>query len=465
MAFFFKHTNDYFNTGCFQLFNTFTIHLFKGIAAAHHHCWDFMFNDQVDAGRSFTVVSTRLKRNVNSSVGKKFGSILKPLQYLVYGIHLSMSFAVLLMVPLTYDQTVMHDNSPHHRVWADTAYTQIGKFKATAHVGFVMGHGAKIGLSELEFIEFKNLLNSNSANSLIQRILVQTFSFLCRMKTVKDVFAEFRQELSSLYDASEIESLTLLILSEILETNKAKLKAFPEQELTPEQTDRTTKVLSRLKTGEPVQYILGYTEFYGLPLKVNPSVLIPRPETEELVEWVLNSGQLTVGSILDIGTGSGCIAISLKKNLTDAQVSAIDISTGALETARENAKVNEVKVDFINADILNLKSEIVHPKFEIIISNPPYVTLEDKKQMHTNVTDFEPHTALFVPENDPLIFYKAIVDFASGHLEKGGLLFFEINENHGEQLVELLSHKSFINIELRKDMSGRDRMIKAQIGS
>ena len=176
------------------------------------------------------------------------------------------------------------------------------------------------------------------------------------------------------------------------------------------------------------------------------------------------SWQLAVGSILDIGTGSGCIAISLKKNLKGAEVSAIDISTEALKTAKENAELNEADVNFIEADILNLAHHSpLTTHYSLIISNPPYVTLDDKKQMHTNVTDFEPHTALFVPEDDPLIFYKAIADFASTHLEKGGLLFFEINESYGEQTVKLLEHNLFKNIELRKDIGGRYRMIKAQL--
>jgi release factor glutamine methyltransferase len=256
----------------------------------------------------------------------------------------------------------------------------------------------------------------------------------------------------------------MIVLSDVTGISSAKIKAFPETEIAATDTERIESILTRLKTGEPVQYILGHTEFYGLPFKVNPSVLIPRPETEELVEWGISSVgslQLAAGSILDIGTGSGCIAISLKKNLKYAEVSAIDISPDALKTAKENAELNKVNVNFVQDDILNLKSEIENSKFEIIISNPPYVTLDDKKQMHTNVTDFEPHTALFVPEYDPLIFYKAIADFASTHLEKGGLLFFEINESYGEQTVELLKHKLFNNIELRKDMSGRFRMIKA----
>ena len=290
---------------------------------------------------------------------------------------------------------------------------------------------------------------------------------LCSMKTIKDVFDDYKAGLTTLYDAHEAEAITLLAVTEITGFSKAKVKAFPEQEISEQQAKSLDDILIQLKTGKPIQYILGTTEFYGLPFKVNPSVLIPRPETEELVEWAIlsvSSLKLAVGSILDIGTGSGCIAISLKKNLPQFKVSAMDISGEALQTAKQNVELNQVDVDFVNADILNYKSEIVNRKFEIIISNPPYVTLHDKTQMHTNVTAFEPHTALFVPEDDPLVFYKAIADFAVLNLSPGGLLFFEINENYGNEVVEILNDKSFKNIELRKDMSGRDRMIKSELG-
>jgi len=302
---------------------------------------------------------------------------------------------------------------------------------------------------------------------------------LCSMKTIKDVFDAFKTGLAILYDARETEAITLLAITEITGFSKAKVKAFPEHELTEPQVNTFDNIIIQLKTGKPIQYILGVTEFYGLPFKVNPSVLIPRPETEELVEWVIasvgveqlavGSGQVAAGNILDIGTGSGCIAISLKKNLPQFNVAAIDISETALQTAKENAKLNNVNVDFINADILHPQKPFgfhlsaFTSKIEIIISNPPYVTLYDKTQMHANVTDFEPHTALFVPEDDPLVFYKAIADFAADNLTLGGLLFFEINESYGEEVVQLLSDKGFKNIELRKDMNGRDRMVKAQI--
>jgi release factor glutamine methyltransferase len=289
---------------------------------------------------------------------------------------------------------------------------------------------------------------------------------LCCMKTIKDVFLSFQQGLGEVYDTREIEAIALLVLEEITDMSRAKIKAFPEDNVPGEAAEKIQGILEELKTGRPVQYILGSTEFYGLNFLVNPATLIPRPETEELVEWVISSVaslQLVVNSslsVLDIGTGSGCIAISLKKNLPNAEVTAIDISPEALHTAQQNAVINDVEVEFIEQDILNPKSELEHSKFEVIISNPPYVTLVDKAQMHQNVTGFEPHTALFVPENDPLIFYKAIADFAVKHLENKGLLFFEINENFGKETVELLSDKEFTDIELRKDMSGRDRMVK-----
>jgi len=289
------------------------------------------------------------------------------------------------------------------------------------------------------------------------------------MITIKDVFEDYREQINGVYDINETEAITLLVIAEVTGISRASIKAFPERELTIEQSGQIKNTLAELKTGKPIQYILGVTEFYGLPFKVNPYVLIPRPETEELVEWILYSEgeRLKVKgerlSLLDIGTGSGCIAISLKKNLAHAEVSAIDISEGALQTAKDNAVLNEVDVNFIQADILNIKPSNESAQYNIIVSNPPYVTLDDKKQMHSNVTDFEPHTALFVPEHDPLIFYRAIADFALNNLIANGLLYFEINENLGKETVELLADKGFKNIALRKDMSGRDRMIKAQL--
>jgi len=296
------------------------------------------------------------------------------------------------------------------------------------------------------------------------------------MKTIADALLIFDDSLKSIYPADEITSIKYLVLSDISNLSKAQLRAFTDNELNDEQWQRLEQIIAELKTGKPVQYILGHTEFYGLTYKVNSSVLIPRPETEELVEWILSEIQKSKFKsqkpfrILDIGTGSGCIPVTLKKHVSDGEVSGLDISPEALKTAQQNAELNNVDVKFIEADILNSHTAILnHVKsgelemYDIIVSNPPYVTEQEKDDMHNNVLGFEPHLALFVEDNDPLAFYKAIADFALRQLEKGGLLFFEINENLGEQTVELLDYKSFKNIELRKDLRGKDRMIKAEL--
>ena len=288
------------------------------------------------------------------------------------------------------------------------------------------------------------------------------------MSSIKEVIILFKSQLSFLYDSREAESLATLTLIELTGFSNSRIKAFPEMELTAEQSDAVSLILNDLKTGKPLQYILGHTEFFGLPFRVNPSVLIPRPETEELVEWVIstfNKANQGSATLLDIGTGSGCIAISLKKNLPFLDVMAIDISSEALQTAKMNAELNNTTINFSEADMLNPDLSLEPSKFDIIISNPPYVTQQDKLQMHQNVTDFEPHTALFVPEDDPLLFYRVIAEFAPEHLKPAGLLFFEINEAYGEQICDLLQNQHFHNIELRKDLSGRDRMIKASFKS
>jgi release factor glutamine methyltransferase len=288
--------------------------------------------------------------------------------------------------------------------------------------------------------------------------------FLCRM-IISDALRLFDESLSTVYDKNEIDSIKYLVLSDLLSSSKAKLRAFADDKLDEAIIQKLQTIIAELQTGKPVQYILGHTEFYGLPFKVNPSVLIPRPETEELVAWVLEEVKrrdLKAERILDIGTGSGCIPITLKKHLPQSQVTGIDISAAALQTAKQNAELNEVEVEFIEADILNPPISILNTKYAILISNPPYVTELEQHDMHINVLNHEPHNALFVPNNDPLVFYRAIAGFALQNLQPNGLLFFEINENLAKETVELLSHNGFKSIELRQDMRGKDRMIKAE---
>lgn len=227
-----------------------------------------------------------------------------------------------------------------------------------------------------------------------------------------------------------------------------------------EQQHVIESFIKKLKNFVPIQYILGETEFYGLPFYVNESVLIPRPETEELVDWISKENNKSAGlHILDIGTGSGCIVISLKHEFTHSKVDAFDISEKALETAQSNAILNNLEVNFAQVDILN--APVSTTKWDIIVSNPPYITEQEKVDMLPNVLDHEPHLALFVPDNDPLLFYRKIAQFAQQHLQPAGKIYFEINRSLGKQCMDLLSEIGFQNIELRKDISGNDRMVRA----
>jgi release factor glutamine methyltransferase len=290
---------------------------------------------------------------------------------------------------------------------------------------------------------------------------------------LKEIQNIFHLELNSIYGKDEVESIFYMLTETYFDLSRLALFLQPGFVVTKEEEQPLFEALSRLKDEQPIQYILGKTEFYGLPLKVNRHTLIPRPETEELVSWILSEQPKTQDkqlTILDIGTGTGCIAISLAKNLPNAEVFAMDVSKEALEVAQENAQLNETKVIFIEDDILNRKNLNLVPKFrnddlkfDIIVSNPPYVRNFEKAEIKNNVLQNEPHLALFVDDDNPLVFYKAITEFASKHLKKEGLLYFEINQYLGQEMIELLEDFEFCNIELRKDISGNNRMIKATL--
>ena len=277
----------------------------------------------------------------------------------------------------------------------------------------------------------------------------------------------FTQALSEIYPKTEIDSFFFILMEEKLNLQRIDTVLKPNF-LIPEHTLTDLKnILVKLQKEEPIQYIIGSTEFYGLPFLVDKNTLIPRTETEELVSWVLDeikvltNNKITELSILDIGTGTGCIPISLAKNLTSLNISAIDISPEALIIAKQNAILNKVTIEFIELDILNAES--LPQEYDIIISNPPYVRELEKKEIKNNVLENEPHLALFVADENPLIFYNKIADLAKQQLSKNGMLFFEINQYLGKETVNMLVKKGFKNIQLKKDLFGNDRMIKACI--
>ncbi|MDJ0646734.1 MAG: peptide chain release factor N(5)-glutamine methyltransferase [Flavobacteriaceae bacterium] len=298
--------------------------------------------------------------------------------------------------------------------------------------------------------------------------------------TLKELQSKFHLELNSMYPDEEIASFFQLLVQDRLQLTRVEVALQPGLKVNSRDMSFFSNALTELQQEKPIQYILGKTEFYGLPFKVTSDVLIPRPETEELVDRILTElkekrqrkkdwSQLT---LLDIGTGSGCIAISLAKHLPNASIYALDVSEKALDIANQNAKLNKVSINFIQQDILdsdaitNLSKHLSgEQKFDVIISNPPYVRELEKHEISKNVLEYEPHTALFVKDENPLLFYDKIADVAKEQLSKDGILFFEINQYLGEDTRNLLKEKGFENIELTKDLSGNERMIKANISA
>lgn len=287
--------------------------------------------------------------------------------------------------------------------------------------------------------------------------------------TIKQYRDQFIQELTPIYDAQEAESFFYLILEAKHQLKRIDIALKPELLFSTADLANWNSILEALKKEIPIQYLLGSTNFYELEFEVNSTVLIPRPETEELVDWIIGSQSFEVRNeklevrgeklkILDIGTGSGCIAISLAKNLPNATVFALDVSEKALATAQKNAEMNQVQVQFICQNIL--ETEDLGQEFDIIVSNPPYIRHLEKKEIKKNVLDNEPHLALFVEDNNALIFYRKIAQLAQKNLSKNGQLYFEINQYLGQEMLDLLQEMNFKNIELRKDIYGNDRMMR-----
>lgn len=274
---------------------------------------------------------------------------------------------------------------------------------------------------------------------------------------MQETIKHIKEELSAYYPESEISGFVRIIVEHITQhTYPAAL--INNTIVTKEQKQEIDNIINRLQKHEPIQYILGESEFFGMPFFVSPHVLIPRPETEELVELILNENSSAQLSVLDIGTGSGCIAIALAKYLNKPNVSAWDISADALNIAHRNAIRNESNVSFEQVDVLSENRP--DTRFDIIVSNPPYILDSEKAEMDNNVLDHEPHVALFVPNDNALLFYRRIADIALDQLNPSGKLYFEINRAKGEETMEMLKSKGFDNVELFQDLSGNDRMIR-----
>lgn len=280
-----------------------------------------------------------------------------------------------------------------------------------------------------------------------------------KIQTLREIRKLLSTGLSGLYPSREIESLFNVITRTVLYKDRLHNIADNDIFIENEQFQKIVEIINQLKTGKPIQYILGETTFYGCTFKVNEHVLVPRQETEELVDLIIRENRGINGRIIDIGTGSGCIAVTLARNLGGAEVKAIDISSEAVEIARQNAALNNVMVDFITADIFNIRLNNFYPA-NIIVSNPPYVRESEKAKMHSNVVDFEPHMALFVSDSDPLAFYRRIMELAEYVLIPGGKVYFEINESLGYLFEELMKSHRFMDIAIIKDLNNKERFVK-----
>jgi len=279
--------------------------------------------------------------------------------------------------------------------------------------------------------------------------------------TVRNAFEQYVKSLSSVYERGEAEVIARMMFEERAGLRSADIFLRGDESMNEVKANDLAWKLLRLMKGEPTQYVLGFCYFYGMKLRVNKHVLIPRPETEELVEWIINENKSGKGlKILDIGTGSGCIAIALKKNLPQAEVSALDISEDAMKLAKENAELSGASVNFIHGDILDSQLRIAGSRFNIIVSNPPYIIESEKSSLHKNVLDYEPHEALFVSDESPLTFYAAIINFADLHLSEGGVVYFEVNPLFADAIASLLRDKKFSGIQVKQDLSGIKRMVK-----
>ena len=283
--------------------------------------------------------------------------------------------------------------------------------------------------------------------------------------TIQQAYLQLLQQLSTLYDNRESGNIADLVIEKITGLRKIDRIVYKDTIISTEQQNLLSKITSELQQHKPVQYAIGEAWFMGMKLLVNEQVLIPRPETEELANWIIQdikTNKKMEISVLDIGTGSGCIPIAIKQLLPYTSVTAIDISEGALQIAKMNSVSQNVLIDFLLLDILDEVSWQQLGQFDIIVSNPPYIRTSEGLSMRKNVMEYEPHLALFVSDNDPLLFYKKIAAFAKTHLNQTGIIYVEVNEELAQEVASVFHQNGFFNIEIRKDMQGKDRMVSAK---
>lgn len=383
-------------------------------------------------------------------------------QFLVFDrsdcMNLCVRFSASDMVTFSDDFPVTHDDRSDHRVGTGCILSVACQLYATFHVDFFLVHGYILNFRYI--CVASNEVTNQSMNTNFPP--TDFFDFNCRQECCSEVFRHVIACLETHGLKGEARALARWVFELRFGIGQVQLLTDKDSYFSDEERHELLFIVHRLIQGEPIQYILGIAPFCGLNIGVRPGVLIPRPETEELVAWIVRQVESDFSAlpiqILDVGTGSGCIALALADQVPEAQVTAMDVSEDALAIARQNAQDLRLAVRFVHGDILQPAASVC-PKWHIVVSNPPYICYSEAKDMEHNVLDYEPHQALFVPDNDPLLFYRAIARYALETLLPDGFLFFEINRAYANEVVQMLSDLGFVRIEVRKDCFGNDRMV------
>ena len=466
-ALFFQYPYFYFNSGVFQLLDSPSRYERERVNTSDNDPWNPLPDNQVGARGRFPVMRARFQTDVDGGFFQ---------QAFVFdrgdGVHFRMAFAAADMIAFADNASVADYYGSYGRVGSRVAESVFCQLDAAEDIFFVVCH-----IRSVFIVTFAGSFQPLADGGKRPRLLIaNALAFYRKRRDIfrKDaphpdvsanivmlmhpIYSYIKETLQPFYPQQEASALAKWILTDVFLFSAAELYAGKDINFRQKDRDRLEDILARLKKYEPMQYILGECTFCGLSFKVAPGVLIPRPETAELVEWITADCSGREVSVLDVGTGSGCIAVALACRLENSSVTAWDISEDALRVARENAGRNGADIDFRRVDVLG---DVPAMQADVLVSNPPYVTEKERAEMEPNVLDWEPGLALFVPDNDPLLFYRTIARKGLELLKSNGKIYFEINRAYGKETVELLERSGYQKIELKKDSFGNDRMIKA----
>ncbi len=451
---FITDTGCYLYPALFEYSDSLTAYFFKRVGVGDHHLLYLLQHQPVGAGRSNAIVGARLEVHIHGAFAHQ---VLVGLCYIFQAVHLGMVGAVVMVVALAYGAAIVHHYRPYHGVGCSVAFGFLSQFKTAPDMNFVVQCSKSS--------EFQHMRCSTGGYAVFEIIFTAMLSY-------GKAFYWLKEQLQQLYDTNEAAAISHSFMEFLTGLGKLERLTNKDVLLTEIQQKVFDTKSAVLLQGKPVQYVTGSAWFLGRAFFVNEHVLIPRPETEELVQWITgevksqklkaNSGQQL--QILDIGTGSGCIPISLKLGLEEVEMTSCDISEEALAVAGTNAGKLNAAVNFVHLDFLDTTQHNKLAEYDVIVSNPPYIPAAEKEKLDKNVSEYEPGVALFVPDNDALVFYRAIAGFGRRHLKSNGYIYCELDAGHADECRQLFAEAGYKHVELRKDMHGNWRMLRCTQG-